>query len=384
MSPARRSAVGSSSPWATTWFTRPSRWASAASMKFPVRLISRAFRSPTAWGRRAVSPPPGWTPTRAWVSPKAARSEATRKAHWRASSRPPVTAGPLTAPMTGVFIPPTTHHGEPLGSRTEADGRPLAPASRRSSPAQKAGSAPVRTTARTSGSSSAAWKASTSRSMSSEERALRAAGRLSVSVRMPPAVSTSRTGSIGPTLGRGSGPHGIDAVSAGGGRGLALDAGQELQDGLVEVRGRLQHEAVAGALQRDQPGARDDRGDLGGVGRGGQRVLRADHNQRGDRGLGQAAAGVLRGAQQGLDLAVEGVGRLLEDDRPQQVDEQPQRPGGAGAEQPGEGPAGPGVHAVVAGGLLPAAEELEPPRLMPAGGAGQRQRPDPVGVLHGQ
>ena len=47
-------------------------------------------------------PPPGMTPTRAWVSAKVARSDAMRKSQHMASSRPPVTVGPLMAPMTGV------------------------------------------------------------------------------------------------------------------------------------------------------------------------------------------------------------------------------------------------------------------------------------------
>ncbi len=47
-------------------------------------------------------PPPGITPTRAWVSAKRARSDAMRKSQHSASSRPPVTVGPLMAPMIGV------------------------------------------------------------------------------------------------------------------------------------------------------------------------------------------------------------------------------------------------------------------------------------------
>ena len=51
-----------------------------------------------------VIPPAGMTPTLAWVSAKVARSEAIRKSQPRASSNPPVTAGPLTAPITGVVV----------------------------------------------------------------------------------------------------------------------------------------------------------------------------------------------------------------------------------------------------------------------------------------
>ena len=66
--------------------------------------ISLARRTPIDWGRSTESPPPGSTPTRAWVSPKRARSDATRKSHCSASSKPPVTAAPLTAPITGLVI----------------------------------------------------------------------------------------------------------------------------------------------------------------------------------------------------------------------------------------------------------------------------------------
>ena len=51
-----------------------------------------------------MRPAPGMAPTRAWVSAKRARSEAIRKSQDRQSSRPPVTAGPLTAPITGVVV----------------------------------------------------------------------------------------------------------------------------------------------------------------------------------------------------------------------------------------------------------------------------------------
>jgi D-arabinose 1-dehydrogenase-like Zn-dependent alcohol dehydrogenase len=56
-------------------------------------------------------------PTRAWVSAKLARSDATRNVHCRAASSPPVTAGPLMAPMTGL---PMTgrNRNRPLLSRS--------------------------------------------------------------------------------------------------------------------------------------------------------------------------------------------------------------------------------------------------------------------------
>ena len=120
-------------------------------MKLPVKLISRARRTPIAWGRSTVRPQPGITPTRVWVSPNLARSLAIRKSQLSASSNPPVMATPLIAPISGLvnrgngpraplragaFVGPTA--GARVDSRWSR-----APC--RSSPAQNAGSAPVST-----------------------------------------------------------------------------------------------------------------------------------------------------------------------------------------------------------------------------------------------
>ena len=71
-------------------------------MKLPVKLISRARRTPIACGSSTVRPQPGITPTRVWVSPNLARSEAIRKSQLSASSKPPVMATPLIAPISGL------------------------------------------------------------------------------------------------------------------------------------------------------------------------------------------------------------------------------------------------------------------------------------------
>ena len=71
-------------------------------MKSPVKLMRRARSIPITCGSRMVRPAPGMAPTRAWVSAKRARSDAIRKSHESASSSPPVTVGPLTAPIMGV------------------------------------------------------------------------------------------------------------------------------------------------------------------------------------------------------------------------------------------------------------------------------------------
>ena len=130
-------------------------------MKLPVKLISRARRTPIAWGRSTVRPQPGITPTRVWVSPNLACSLAIRKSQLSASSNPPVTATPLIAPISGLV-----RRGKgpraPLRAGAFSDPPPepelipVEPSSFRSSPAQNAGSAPVSTITLTSSSASAA------------------------------------------------------------------------------------------------------------------------------------------------------------------------------------------------------------------------------------
>ena len=151
---------------------------------------SLARRTPTASGSRTVRPQPGMIPTRAWVSAKRARSEATRKSHASASSKPPVMATPLIAPITGRGHRRERARAAGVSARPSLGSAPVslraasppAASSLRSSPAQNAGSAPVRTMAATSS------RASSSRSVvgialrSSRFSALRASGRLSVTV----------------------------------------------------------------------------------------------------------------------------------------------------------------------------------------------------------
>ena len=100
---------------------------------------------PMSSGSRMLIPPPGTTPTRAWVSAKRARSDAMRKSHDMANSSPPVTAAPLIAPMTGVLWTGMRPKWAPVPvcsrSVTECSS---AERDRRSNPAEKAGSAPVR------------------------------------------------------------------------------------------------------------------------------------------------------------------------------------------------------------------------------------------------
>src|SRR5487761_100392 len=142
---------------------------------------------------------------RAWVSAKRARSEATRKSQLRASSNPPVTATPFTAPMSGFEVDNTVRRpGDkepwsfegPGATSTEGGSLstpPSCPSSFKSSPAQKAGSAPVRTTASTWSASSMAAIVRRSSWMSWRDRALRAPGRFRVTTATSSATSTRTT-----------------------------------------------------------------------------------------------------------------------------------------------------------------------------------------------
>ena len=68
------------------------------------RELAWPCECPTACGSRAVIPPPGITPTRAWVSANCAVSAAIMMSHASASSNPPVTANPFTAAITGTSM----------------------------------------------------------------------------------------------------------------------------------------------------------------------------------------------------------------------------------------------------------------------------------------
>ena len=120
-------------------------------------LISRARRTPTASGSSTVRPQPGMTPTRAWVSAKRARSEATRKSHVERQ---------LEAARDGDAVDGADHRlawsrGRGGSARRRrwrtgvgAPSRSV-PSSLRSTPAQNAGSAPVSTMTSTSSRASA-------------------------------------------------------------------------------------------------------------------------------------------------------------------------------------------------------------------------------------
>src|SRR6266480_3843319 len=151
-------------------------------------LISRARATPMRWGSRTVRPHPGMTPTRACVSAKRARSDAMRKSQFNATSNPPVTATPLIAPISGFVrrgnAPRNGSRPSAFRSPTSAKPSPCCtwpePNSLRSTPAQNAGSVPVRIITSTASSASHAEMTSGRRRRISRLSALRASGRFSV------------------------------------------------------------------------------------------------------------------------------------------------------------------------------------------------------------
>ena len=103
---------------------------------------------------------------------------------YSANSSPPVTAAPLIAPITGLFI--GGHFWEMSGNSV------VSPSSLRSKPAQNTGSVPVKITTSTPSSASASRSAAKNCLRSPLDNALRDSGRFSVRVRTRSVVSMSR------------------------------------------------------------------------------------------------------------------------------------------------------------------------------------------------
>src|SRR5215207_9910614 len=250
-------ANGSSSSCGTTWFTSPHTSAVGASRKFPVTLISRARRWPIASASSTVSPHPGMIPTRACVSAKRARSDATRKSQVSATSKPPVTAAPLTAPITGLVV---TGKGRISSSASLATTWRTSESLLRllrSTPAQNAGSAPVRTMASTSSRASHAAIVSGSAAVRAGSSAFRASGRLRVTTATRSLTSVRITFvTCSPSR-----PSGLALLEECGHAFADVVAGD---DGRGRVGCRRPAELVAlgdGALERAQAGASADRSD---------------------------------------------------------------------------------------------------------------------------
>ena len=241
-----------------------------------------------ACGSSTVSPQPGITPTREWVSPNLARSDAIRKSQFSASSNPPVMATPLIAPMSGLV---TFGNGPRVPVELRVPSAPLPPprlpaddpSSLRSSPAQNAGSAPVRISTSTSSSASASCITLGSRASSSLDSALRALGRLSVMVAMRSLTSSSTGAAVSDVVRHGRILVGRAPAATGGWRrddsllGAAVLGGEEGEAQVAEAHERRRDPAAEGAevLVEQRAGAVGERllgqlveplvGDLDGV-----------------------------------------------------------------------------------------------------------------------
>src|SRR5438552_937659 len=175
------------------------RSASSPATPRPVRIMSIAWLWPMSRGRRTVPRSTSGTPQRRQKTPKTASVAATRRSHQSASSRPPATANPSTAAMTGL---PSSMRDGPMGPSpsslmshspcfpTAAPRRswPAATAFR-SAPAQNVPPAPVRTATASISSASKRRNASTIAPAVGSSTALRTSGRLMVTTAISPSVS---------------------------------------------------------------------------------------------------------------------------------------------------------------------------------------------------
>src|SRR2546428_5268938 len=175
------------------------RSASSPATPRPVRIMSIAWLWPMSRGRRTVPRSISGTPQRRQKTPKTASVAATRRSHQSASSRPPATAYPSTAAMTGF---PSSMRDGPMGPspsslmrlsavvHTAAPRRSWPEATAfRSAPAQNVPPAPVRTATASASSASKRRNASTSAPAVGSSTALRTSGRLMVTTATSPSVS---------------------------------------------------------------------------------------------------------------------------------------------------------------------------------------------------
>lgn len=193
---AMRSASSSASararPGGTRRLASPIAYASGAGTGRPVRIRSMARLSPMSRGRRTVPPSMRGTPQRRQNTPNTASSSATRRSHQSASSRPPATACPLTAAITGLD---SRRRVGPIGpSPSSATRLPRSvPMALRSAPAQNVPPSPQSTATRADSSASNSLKAAASSAAVGPSTALRTSGRDSTTVVTCPRRST-RTG----------------------------------------------------------------------------------------------------------------------------------------------------------------------------------------------
>src|SRR5712691_2782459 len=150
-------------------------------------MSSRARARPTRRTRRCVPPKPGMSPRLISGCPRRARSAATSRSQASASSRPPPSATPLRAPITGSASASTAAIAScPRREKAAPSSGAIAAIAAMSAPAENARSpAPVSTRARSPGSPSSSRNAPRSARSVAASSAFSAAGRSSVSVATP-------------------------------------------------------------------------------------------------------------------------------------------------------------------------------------------------------
>ena len=148
-----------------------------------------AWPRPTQRARRTAPPYAGRMPRATCGSRHSARSEATSRSQQNVTMQPMPTANPLTAPTIGLGKFPSTSNARSrrLGrdlTKSAADAIVWVFGSFRFAPAENAPpcSSPVSTAQRTSSSSSMAAKWRAMPALKSAPQALRAPGRLSVTM----------------------------------------------------------------------------------------------------------------------------------------------------------------------------------------------------------
>ena len=164
-------------PSGTTRLTRPMDRASSAPTSRPVRIRSRARPWPISRGSRTVPPSTRGTPKRRQNTPKTEPAAATRRSHQMASSRPPATAYPSTAAITGLD---SSSRVGPIGPGPSSATRWRSPPAKRlevGAGTERAAELPVRTATAEESSASKAVKASSRASAVAGSTALRRSGR---------------------------------------------------------------------------------------------------------------------------------------------------------------------------------------------------------------
>mmetsp|Transcript_12355 Transcript_12355/g.45072 ORF Transcript_12355/g.45072 Transcript_12355/m.45072 type:complete len:232 (+) Transcript_12355:2320-3015(+) len=196
MQEARRRASPYSSSGGTSRLARPHLAADSPLRGAPVKDTSFARAAPTSRGSFCERPQEGAMPRRQCQSMNRASLLTRTMSAAKAISKPALTQAPWTHAMMGAghcsIHLATTASGRAPPSRAGALPNTWETALR-STPEQKEGPSPIKMTQPTDASAERAWKAAPSWLSISKVRALRASGRLIVTVTRPGSSASART-----------------------------------------------------------------------------------------------------------------------------------------------------------------------------------------------